>query len=148
MKKIIVLVAGVLWAGLFAVHAETESPVSFDMLKQGKELFENNCIDCHELEWPLRKVTDRAGWEEILTKMANTGAILDQRDRSLVLEYLLAKSTFQKQCVLCHGAERSLEQDKDFQGWLATVRRMVGKNPGLLTEEQIQSVTGFLTLGM
>ena len=115
MKKIIVLVVGVLWAGLVAAHAETESPVTFDMLKQGKDIFENNCIDCHELEWPLRKVTDRVGWEEILTKMASTGAILDPVDRSLVLEYLVAKSTFQKQCVLCHGTERSLEQNKDFQ---------------------------------
>ena len=87
MKKIIVLVVGVLCAGLVAAHAETESPVTFDMLKQGKDIFENNCIDCHELEWPLRKVTDRVGWEEILTKMANTGAILDPADRGLVLEY-------------------------------------------------------------
>lgn len=148
MKKIIVLAAGILWVGLLAVHAETESPVTFDILKQGKDIFENNCIDCHELEWPLRKVTDRAGWEEILTKMSNTGAILDPADRSLVLEYLLAKSTFQKQCVLCHGTERSLEQNKDFQSWMATVRRMVGKRPGLLTEEQIRSVAGFLTVGM
>jgi mono/diheme cytochrome c family protein len=147
MKRMIFLVTVVFWAGLLVVHAETESPVTFDMLKQGKELFENNCIDCHELEWPLKKVTDRAGWEEILTKMANTGAILDQKDRSLVLEYLVAKSTFQKQCVLCHGAERSLEQNKDFQSWMATVRRMVGKRPGLLTEEQIRSVAGFLTVG-
>jgi hypothetical protein len=80
--------------------------------------------------------------------MANTGAILDPADRGLVLEYLVAKSTFQKQCVFCHGTERSLEQNKDFQTWMATVRRMVGKRPGLLTEEQIRSVAGFLTVGM
>jgi len=148
MRRLVLFMAAVLGAGLLTVHAATESPVTFEMLKQGKEVFENNCRDCHELAWPLKKVTDRAGWEEILTKMANTGAILDKGDRNLVLEYLLAKSTFQRQCILCHGTERALEENKDFQGWMTTVRRMVAKKPGLLTDEEIKAVAGFLTVGM
>jgi len=138
----------ILGASLLTVHAATESPVTFENLRQGKELFENNCMDCHELAWPLKKVTDRAGWEEILTTMAKKGAILGKEERNLVLEYLLAKSTFQKQCILCHDAKRALEKNKDFQGWMATVQRMVTKKPGLLTDEEIKSVAGFLTVGM
>lgn len=146
MKRMVVCMAAVFGAGLLAVHAATEAPVTFEMLKQGKELFEKKCLDCHELDRPLQKVTDRAGWEEILTKMANTGAIIGKEERSLVLEYLLAKSTFQKKCILCHDAKRALGKNKDFQGWMTTVRRMAGKKPGLLSDEEIKSVTGYLTL--
>ena len=94
---------------------------------------------------PLKKITDRAGWEEILTKMANTGAVLSKKNRRQVLEYLVAKSVFQQKCNLCHGLERPPEQNKEFQEWVETVRRMSAKQPNLLTEEEIQAVSGFLT---
>ena len=112
---------------------------------EGKEAFEENCIECHSLEWPLAKITDRAGWEETLTKMANTGAVLSKKNRRQVLEYLVAKSTFQTKCSVCHGLERPLEKNKEFQAWIETVRRMAAKKPGHLTEEEIQAVSGFLT---
>lgn len=148
MKTIAAIVTMICLAGFAVAYATGDGIVTFEMLKQGKELFENNCIECHELDWPLKKVTDRAGWEEILTKMANTGAVVGQEERTLILEYLLAKSVFQRQCVICHGPERALEKHQDFQNWIATVRRMVEKKPGLLTEKDIQAVAGFLTLGM
>lgn len=145
MKNITIPAIFLFLIGSVAVYAAGDAPATFEMLKQGKDLFESNCIECHNLTWPLQKISDREGWELTLTKMANTGAVFSQEDRNKILEYLLAKSTFQKNCNLCHGLDRALEQNKEFQNWLETVRRMTGKKPGLLTDEEIHSVSGFLT---
>jgi cytochrome c553 len=93
----------------------------------------------------MTKVTDRKGWEETLTKMANTGAVLDPADRELVLEYMLAKSSFQTKCVLCHSLDRPMEKNKQFQEWMATVQRMSSKKSGHLTDDDIKAIAGFLT---
>ena len=145
MKKRVVLVFVVILAGFIAVHAQDDGPLTFQDFIEGKAAFKENCRECHSLEWPLKKITDRAGWEEILTKMANTGAVLSKKNRRQVLEYLVAKSTFQQNCSLCHELERPLEKNKEFQAWVETVRRMSAKKPDLLTEEEIQAVSGFLT---
>lgn len=146
MKKTAILVFFVILAGFVAAYAQEEGkPFTFQDFIEGKAAFEANCMECHSLEWPLKKITDRAGWEEILTKMANTGAVLSKKNRQQVLEYLVAKSTFQQNCSLCHGLERPLEKNKEFQEWLETVKRMSAKKPDLLTDEEIQAVSGFLT---
>jgi len=145
MKKMGILVFVVILVSFVAAYAQENEPLTFKDFIEGKEAFEENCIECHSLEWPLAKITDRAGWEETLTKMANTGAVLSKKNKRQVLEYLVAKSTFQTKCSVCHGLERPLEKNKEFQEWVTTVRRMAAKKPEHLTEEEIQAVSGFLT---
>jgi mono/diheme cytochrome c family protein len=145
MKKMGILVFVVILVSFMAAYAQENEPLTFQDFIEGKEAFEENCIECHSLEWPLEKITDRAGWEETLTKMANTGAVFSKKNKRQVLEYLVAKSTFQTKCSVCHGLERPLEKNKEFQEWVTTVRRMAAKKPEHLTEEEIQAVSGFLT---
>ena len=145
MKKMGILVFVVILVSFVAAYAQENESLTFQDFIEGKEAFEDNCMECHSLEWPLEKITDRAGWEETLTKMANTGAVLSKKKRRQVLEYLIAKSTFQQKCNVCHGLERPLEKNKEFQEWVTTVRRMAAKKPEHLTEEEIQAVSGFLT---
>ena len=145
MKKMGILVFVVILVSFVAAYAQDNESLTFQDFIEGKEAFEDNCMECHSLEWPLEKITDRAGWEETLTKMANTGAVLSKKNRRQVLEYLIAKSTFQQKCNVCHGLERPLEKNKEFQKWVTTVRRMAAKKPEHLTEEEIQAVSGFLT---
>ena len=145
MKKMGILVFVVILVSFVAAYAQENEPLTFKDFIEGKEAFEENCIECHSLEWPLAKITDRAGWEETLTKMANTGAVLSKKNKRQVLEYLIAKSTFQQKCNVCHNLERPLEKNKEFQEWVTTVRRMAAKKPEHLTEEEIQAVSGFLT---
>ena len=145
MKKMGILVFVVILVSFVAAYAQENEPLTFKDFIEGKEAFEENCMECHSLEWPLAKITDRAGWEETLTKMANTGAVMSKKNRRQVLEYLIAKSTFQQKCNVCHGLERPLEKNKEFQEWVTTVRRMAAKKPEHLTEEEIQAVSGFLT---
>jgi nitrate/TMAO reductase-like tetraheme cytochrome c subunit len=145
MKKTSILVFVVILASFVAAWAQDNKPLTFQDFIEAKEALEENCIDCHSLEWPLKKIADRAGWEETLTKMANTGAVMGKKTRQQVLEYLIAKSTFQQKCSVCHSLDRPLEKNKEFQAWVATVRRMAAKKPEHLTEEEIRAVSGFLT---
>jgi len=144
MKKTSILVFVVILVSFVAAYAQENKPLTFQDFIEGKEAFEENCLECHSLEWPLKKIANREEWDLTLTKMANTGAVLSKKQRRQVLEYLVAKSTFQQNCSLCHGLERPLEKNKEFQAWVETVRRMSEKKPGLLTEEEIQAVSGFL----
>ena len=145
MKKTVILVLAAVLVSFAAVKAQSNEPVTFQDFIDGKQAFEDNCMECHSLEWPLKKIASRAEWELTLTKMANTGAVLSKKQRAQVLEYLVAKSMFQQNCSLCHGLERPLEKNKEFQAWVETVKRMSAKKPDLLTDEEIQAVSGFLT---
>jgi len=145
MKKTVILVFVVILVSFVAAYAQNNEPVTFQDFIEGKEAFEENCIECHSLEWPLKKIADREEWELTLTKMANTGAVLSKKQRRQVLEYLVAKSAFQQKCSVCHGLERPLEKNKEFQTWIETVRRMAAKKPEHLTDKEIQAISGFLT---
>ena len=145
MKKTSILVFVVIMVSFVAAYAQENKPLTFQDFIEGKEAFEENCLECHSLEWPLKKIATREEWDITLTKMANTGAVLSKKQRLQVLEYLVAKSTFQQKCSACHGLERPLEKNKEFQEWVATVRRMASKKPEHLTEKEIQAVSGFLT---
>ena len=145
MKKTAILVFVLILAGFVAASAQDNKPLTFQDFIKGKEAFEENCLECHSLEWPLKKIANREEWDLTLTKMANTGAVLSKKQRRQVLEYLVAKSTFQTKCSVCHALERPLEKNKEFQEWVETVRRMAAKKPEHLTEEEIQAVSGFLT---
>jgi len=145
MQKIAILVVAGILAAFAAAYAQNTAQVTFQDFIEGKAAFEENCLECHSLEWPLKKIATREEWELTLAKMATKGAVLSQKKRLQVLEYLVAKSTFQQNCVLCHGLERPLEKNKEFQAWVETVRRMSAKKPGLLTDEEIEAVSGFLT---
>ena len=145
MRKTVILVFVVALVGFVTAYAQENKPFTFQDFIEGKEAFEENCLECHSLEWPLKKIADREEWDLTLTKMANTGAVLSKKQRRQVLEYLVAKSAFQQKCSVCHGLERPLEKNKEFQAWVETVRRMASKKPEHLTEEEIQAISGFLT---
>jgi mono/diheme cytochrome c family protein len=145
MKKTSILVFVVILVSFVAAYAQDNKPLTFQDFIEGKEAFEENCIDCHTLEEPLKKIANREEWDLTLIKMANTGAVLSKKNRRQVLEYLIAKSAFQQKCSVCHSLERPLEKNKEFQAWVETVRRMSSKKPGHLTDEEMQSIPGFLT---
>ena len=144
MKKTSILVFVVILVSFVAAYAQDNKPLTFQDFIEGKEAFEENCLECHSLEWPLKKIANREEWDLTLTKMANTGAVLSKKNRQQVLEYLVAKSAFQQKCSVCHSLERPLEKNKEFQAWVETVRRMSSKKPGHLTDEEMQSIPGFL----
>jgi mono/diheme cytochrome c family protein len=147
MEKAVMLAIAFLLTGLLSAQAAEQTPVSFEELQQGKQLFEENCIECHDLTWPKQKVTDRAGWEETLTKMAGKGARMGQEERQMVIEYLLAKSTFQANCRACHDEKKAMGKNVSPAEYEKMVRRCADQKPGMLTEQEVKNVSGYLILG-
>ena len=145
MKKTLIFIFMAVMVSIAVSYAQSNEPVTYQDFIEGKMAFEENCLECHSLEWPLKKIATREEWELTLTKMANTGAVLSKKKRRQVLEYLVAKSSFQNKCSVCHGLERPLEKNKEFQAWVDTIRRMAAKKPEHLTDEEIQAISGFLT---
>jgi mono/diheme cytochrome c family protein len=147
MKRLLCFTASLLLGGIMFAHAADTPTVTFEMLKGGKQLFEDNCIECHDLTWPLQKVADREGWDKILTMMANTGANLGKEERQMVLEYLVAKSTFQANCRACHDEQTAKDKGVAYDEYQKMVKRCADQKPGMLTEQEVKNVSGYLTLG-
>ena len=87
MKKTAILIFIMILAGFMGAYAQDSKPFTFQDFIDGKAAIEENCMECHTLAEPMKKITDRAGWEAILTKMASKGAIMSKKKRLQILEY-------------------------------------------------------------
>ena len=150
MKKVRHLIAA---GGLFALvgtvataGAQTAAPNPVEYLTKAKAVFERACGVCHGLERPLSKTFDKAGWEKTVERMHANGAEVSGEERAQVVAYLLTKNTFEAKCSACHGTDRPLGKSKSAADWLATVQRMSGKKPGLLTESEAAGIAAYLSI--
>ena len=57
-------------------------------LASGKNLFEEKCGTCHELERALVVQSDRSGWEGRIKRMVDYGASIDETESVRILDYL------------------------------------------------------------
>ena len=147
MKKTLVVLAAFLLAGVAPAAAGDSLPDPLAALQSGKKSFETACnTKCHNLDIPLSRKLDRAGWEGILGSMSARGAALEPTERAVIVDYLVVKSTFETKCTTCHGAQSALASKRTRQEWEATVKRMAGKNPPEFSAEEIRLITAYLTL--
>jgi len=56
MKKTSILVYVVILACFAVAYAQSNEPVTFQDFIEGKAAFEENCMECHSLEWPLKRL--------------------------------------------------------------------------------------------
>jgi len=126
--------------------AQTVESNQLEYLTKAKGCFEQACGVCHGLERPLSKTFDKAGWEKTVERMHDNGAEVSKEQRAQVVAYLLTKNTFEAKCSACHGTDRSLGMSKSAADWLATVRLMSGKKPGLLTESEAAGIAAYLSI--
>jgi mono/diheme cytochrome c family protein len=54
------------------------------------------------------------------------------------------QAAFASACTTCHDAERSLSKRKSFAGWLATVRRMAGKDGAEIRSSDVAPIATYL----
>jgi len=59
MRKAVIFVFAGLLVSFVVAYAQSDGPVTFQDFIEGKEAFEENCIECHSLEWPLKKIGTR-----------------------------------------------------------------------------------------
>jgi cytochrome c5 len=125
---------------------------------EGKQLLEERCAGCHSLKVVVSLKQSRAAWKELVVKMVEYGARLDDQEIDVATGYLtkhfgpasgansessaaaakpdspeekIAKRYIEGICSSCHdaGLIRSTEATK--QEWLDIVTRMNGLDAGV-----------------
>ena len=129
-----------------AANAQQAAPDPGVAISAGKTAFEAGCKTCHGLDRPLSKVKTAAEWDVTVTRMIKNGAKVADEQKGQIVAYLAAKSTFDTKCAACHGTDRPLGKSKAAADWLATVQRMAGKKPGLLSDGEVAAVAAYLAL--
>lgn len=136
-----------------ARSAEGESRV--DVLRTGKEKFEQTCKFCHSLERALAKNKSREEWSLTIKRMVTYGAPLNSSQRDSVTDYLAAKSSFETNCNACHSNLKVLSRPLGDTDWKGTIERMAGHLKDLAGKEggtkelsagEIEDIAAFLTI--
>ncbi len=90
MKKIVPLILAVMMVlamAVFSVGQEKKGD-----LEEGKAAFNEFCGKCHDLERPLQRAKDRAGWEKNVDRMSNYhkrfGGPIPEEARGAIVDYL------------------------------------------------------------
>ena len=119
---------------------------------EGKKLLEGRCASCHSLEPVIRLKQSQGAWKELIVKMREYGAQLDDKEVDIATEYLTkhfgpessaasakpespeektAKRLIEGICSSCHdaGLIRSTEATK--KQWFDIVMRMNGLDAGV-----------------
>jgi competence ComEA-like helix-hairpin-helix protein len=81
-----------LFAGVFLARMTASGSALVQSASQDKptQAFYRLCSDCHDADRIVANRRSRAGWEEVLAKMVDKGAVGSDQDFELVLYYLLS----------------------------------------------------------
>ena len=135
MKKVVrTAVAGILSLALLPL-VPAAAPAAEDWLeklKAGKSAFDVECEKCHTRRYALDESYSRDDWEMTVNMMRSNGAEITDEQKSVIIDYLTAKSLLETKCSVCHELARPLSKAKSPPEWKATVTRMAGKKPGHL----------------
>jgi len=55
----------------------------------GKTLLEERCTQCHNLDKVYTKAYDAEEWEDVVDRMIEKGAVLNDEERETLLDYLI-----------------------------------------------------------
>jgi cytochrome c5 len=68
-----------------AANPETATVVS------GREVFEKRCLLCHEADLSYQQRLSRVGWNREVDKMVRWGAVVEEKEREPLIEFLLSR---------------------------------------------------------
>lgn len=144
------------------------------LVETGRQNFQEKCTTCHGADKSYSKIKTYEDWVETIQKMAGKkdakieaehvepiAAFLTARqltveekkpspdekpktekfDERLVAE---GEGAFQRKCISCHDAARSLEKQKGLGEWRSTVQRMANKSNANISTGEVESISTFL----
>jgi len=114
------------------------------VMKAGKAAFDVECEKCHTRKYADDVTYSRDEWELTMGMMRSNGAEFSDEQRTVIVEFLTAKSLLDTKCSVCHKVDRPLSKSKSPADWKATVTRMSGKKPGHLTDAEIDVLASYL----
>ena len=132
------------------------SPATAISTGQGKAVFEERCHRGHDLPDPGKP--PEMGWEKRLKLMAKLSKLTPDQ-KTEVLSYLQSHTKkaektisladeqrlFEQKCSLCHTLDRVLLEPLNDKARLHIIKRMQGKMPCWITEEESKQVMDYLS---
>ena len=109
-----------------------------ERLATGKNLVNNNCTNCHDLQ-DFPQISDLQHMKTCL--MTPTAS-----EKQMMFEFLSSMATIRMKCLSCHDRERINAARKTSQQWQATVNKMATKSKGSLTTKEIEAISVFLAM--
>lgn len=72
------------------VKAAIKGSITAERLAEGKKIYIQRCTKCHSMKDPANYTVQQ--WEPILVKMFVNTRLADEHDKTLIREYVIAKS--------------------------------------------------------
>jgi cytochrome c5 len=122
----------------------------------GRRILETSCVSCHSLDKVTAQHNDKAVWEERIKMMRGYGATLDDKDLSVLLDYLVknfgpedstspppkrqlpegeGKELVQRICAMCHSLDRILIKKADEDLWIELLDTMISEGAEIEDDE-------------
>jgi cytochrome c5 len=121
----------------------------------GVEIVRAKCLTCHGADLIRQQRLTRAGWQREVDKMVRWGASMDERERGVAIDYLLAHwsagavsngspapaagpgaETFRRHCLGCHETDIVEQQRLGRAGWVREVDKMIRWGAGVSETEK------------
>ena len=122
-------------------------------LEKGEQVQNNACINCHDLR-PIQTTSlDKEGWTKIVEAMIEKGARVDDAERPLLIDYLVAfhgplpagagKAILLNTCTVCHDLQRIRRTQQSREGWEDTLSAMLNEG-AMLSDEDFPVLLAYL----
>jgi hypothetical protein len=109
-----------------------------ERLATGKDLVNNNCTNCHDLQ-DFPQISD-------LQHMKSCLMTLTPSEKQMMFEFLSSMATIEVKCLSCHDRERINAARKTLQQWQASVNKMATKSKGSITTKEIEAFSAFVAM--
>jgi hypothetical protein len=109
-----------------------------ERMATGKNLVNNNCTNCHDLQ-DFPQISD-------LQHMKTCPMTPTPSEKQMMFEFLSSMATIEVKCLSCHDRERLNAARKTLQQWQASVNKMATKSKGSITTKEIEAISAFLAM--
>ena len=109
-----------------------------ERMATGKNLVNNNCTNCHDLQ-DFPQISDLQHMKTCL--MTPTPS-----EKQMMFEFLSSMATVEVKCLSCHDWERINAVRKTPQQWQVTVNKMVIRSEGQFSTKEIEVISVFLAM--
>ena len=114
---------------------------------EGKKILQNSCTACHGLDDVVNSHMDKTGWSNLVDSMISNGASLDDKDKPVLIDYLVknfgpqgagqqaagggggdaGKMILENACTTCHDLDLVMDMKLSKQEWDDLVKSMISK---------------------
>jgi cytochrome c5 len=146
---VVIAVAGIFMASPYGARASRGFATVQDLPEgEGKKILQNSCTACHGLDDVVNSHMDKTGWSNLIDSMISNGAQVDDKDKPVLVDYLVknfgpqggqqaaggasgggeaGKMILENACTTCHDLDLVMDMKLSKQEWDDLVKSMIAK---------------------